>query len=481
MSSFGDKIIGGAIWTAFETWGRQIAVFVVFVLLAHQVGPEELGLAALAMVVPVVLGVPITHGLPDAIIQRAELLSIHLNSAFWFLVASGLFLFGFIWVGSGIVAYGFDQPALTELVEWSAAVVIFHSIAAIPGAYLRRNLEFRLLALRTLAGTVISGLLGIALAYQGYGAWALVWMNLAKAAIETAIIVIGSSWKPRLRFSLARVHDLSGFAVPLVIQSLWTFVNDEIPKVVIGAVLGPPAVGMYVFARRPLDLLSEALLNPVVAVTLPAVARFQSQPDKIDHFFNTAIRMAGLIGFPTFVGFAAVAPVAVPLIFGDQWTSGVLATQLLMIIGLQRVVDNVCAFSILALGHSRILLRLNIVYTALSLALIPASAAQGFEMAIAALVICNVSFVPIFLILVQKNAKIDVLRPLMILPRLALASALMFAGVTAWFQVLPSGLPPLVALAGGVALGACIYLSGILYLVRPDLLIARNLLLRMRN
>ncbi|TIP80191.1 MAG: lipopolysaccharide biosynthesis protein, partial [Mesorhizobium sp.] len=242
------------------------------------------------------------------------------------------------------------------------------------------------------------------------GMWSLVWMQVAKAAVETAVILLGSSWRPRLRYSHARCRDLFGFAGPLIGQSLWTFVNEEMPKVILGSFLGPYAVGVYALARRPLDLLSEAFLGPLTAVTMPAVARVQSDPAKIDAFFNTSIRVAAIAGFPAFLGFAAIAPVAVPFIFGQQWVSGVVAVQILMLLGLQRTVDSICALTILALGHSGLILKLNISYTVLAVILLTAAVQIDLETTMAALLACNLLLLPVFLILVHRIARVDVLK-----------------------------------------------------------------------
>lgn len=480
MTSIGRKIISGAAWTAVETWGRQAAMFAVFVILARHLGPEAFGLTALAMVAPIILAVPVTKGIPEALIQRAEIEPLHLDSAFWLLSVTGVLLSALIWMFSGVIAAAFGQPLLEDLVRWTSAIVAIQALAAVPTAVLKRQLHFRLFATRTLLGTAAGGTLGIAMAIAGFGMWSLVWMQLAKATVETTVILLGSSWRPRLRYSYARCRDLFGFAGPIVGQSLWNFVNDEMPKVILGTFLGPYAVGIYTLARKPLELLVEVFLGPLMAVTMPALARLQDEPEKIDRFFNTTVRVAGIAGFPAFIGFAAIAPVAVPFIFGQQWTSGIVAVQILMLLGLQRTIDSLCGFTILALGHSGLILKLNMAYTALGMILLTAAAQISLETAIAALVACNLVLLPVFLFLVQRIAHIDVLKPLAIFPRLAIAAGLMFAAVTAWIVGSPAA-PQEIVIAGGIAVGAAVYIAAAIVLVRPDLLNARDVLLRLRE
>src|SRR4051794_6764103 len=118
MTSIGKKIIGGAAWTAAETWGRQAAIFAVFVVLARHLGPEAFGFVALAMVAPAIFAMPVTTGIPDALVQRAEIEPIHLDSAFWLLAATGAVFSVLIWTFAGMIAAAFHQPLLEDLVRW---------------------------------------------------------------------------------------------------------------------------------------------------------------------------------------------------------------------------------------------------------------------------------------------------------------------------------------------------------------------------
>jgi O-antigen/teichoic acid export membrane protein len=481
VTSIGTKIVNGAAWTAVETWGRQVAMFAVFVVLARHLGPEAFGLAALSLVVPFILAVPVTIGIPEALIREEEIEPIHFDSAFWLLAATGALISAFIWMSAGVIAGAFGQPLLEDLVRWSSVIVIMQALGSVPAAVLKRRLEFRLFALRTIVGTLAGGSLGIAMALAGFGEWSMIWMQVAKVAVETTVLLVGSSWRPRLAFSYASVRGLLGFAGPLIVQTFWTSMNEEIPKLVLGASLGPHAVGIYTVARRPLDLLVQIFLSPLTALTLPTVARLQGQTDKIDRFFDTTVRLAALVGFSAFIGFAAIAPVAVPLIFGQQWAGGVVAVQILMLLGLQRTIDIICSFTILALGHSILILKVNMAYSVIAVILLAAAAQIGVEMTMVALVASNLILLPIFLFYAKRVARIDVLRPLDIFPRLAFAAALMFWAVSGWLGSAPSHVSQEILLVSAMILGAAVYCAALFMLVRPDLLNARDLVLRLRS
>ncbi|WP_181705391.1 lipopolysaccharide biosynthesis protein [Chthonobacter rhizosphaerae] len=478
MSPMRTRLLTGVTWVAVETWGRHAALLVVFIILARHLGPETFGLAALAMVAPLVLAVPVSRGLPDALIQRKGLDPLHLDSAFWCLVGLGAAMSALILIFAERIALGFDEPGLTPFIGWAGVTVTLNALSAVPAAVLKRELHFRVFAVRTLCGTAVGGVVGIGLAIAGYGVWSVVLMQIAKASAETVVILGASAWRPRLRFSAFHLGQLVPFSGPLVVQAFWHQINDEIPKVVIGGGLGPVAVGTYALARRPLDLITEAVVGPLMAVTMPAVARVQSEPGKIDVFFNTVVRVAGIAGFPAYVGFAAVAPLAVPLVFGSEWTMAVPAVQILMLLGLQRTVDAICSFCLLALGHSALILKLNVVYSVVTVGLLAVAVRFGLEAALAALVLSNLLLLPVFLFLVRRIAGIDVTRPLVIFPRLALAVSVMFAAVTGWLRMMPVSDAPWLSLASAIAAGAAVYGVMIVLLIRPDLLDAGDLLIR---
>jgi O-antigen/teichoic acid export membrane protein len=477
----GARIVRGAAWSAAEIWGRHVFSFVIVIVLARQLSAEEFGLAALAMVAPLIFAVAVTNGVPDALVQRPELEPIHLDSAFWLLTSVGLSLTLLIALAATPIARALDEPRLVELIRCTSVLVFLQSIGSVPSAVLRRNLDFRLFALRTTVGTAAGGTLGILLALTGHGVWSLVFMQVARVAVESAILIGLGNWRPRLRFSLAGCRDLSGFALPLVVQSLWNLVNDELPKVILGLSIGTHAVGLFAFARRPLEFLTQCFLGPAIAITMPAVSRLQSEPERINDFFLKATRIAALVGFPVFVGFAAVAPEAVPLVFGEQWVDAVVPVQLLMLLGLVRILDSLCGLSLLAIGHSRLLLKMNVLYTGFVLLVVPAATLLGVNVVVAGVVACNLALLPIFFVLAKRLAGIDALQAMASFPRLALCCALMVGTIEVFRQLAPADAPTLLWIVGEVAVGAVAFAAAAALLLPGDLRLAAAIAARLRR
>lgn len=479
-TAIGSQIARGAAWSAAESWGRHVFTFAIVVILARQLGAEEFGLAALAMIAPIVLSVPVTSGVPEALIQRPHLEPEHLDSAFWLLASLGMTISTLIWLAATPIAWALDEPRLPELVRWASVIVVLQSLSSVPGAVLKRRLDFRLFAIRTTIGTAVGGTIGIALAMSGYGVWSLIFMQICKVAVEAVVLLGWGAWRPRLRFSFNRCRDLFGFAGPLMVQSMWNFVNDELPKAIVAVSVGTQAVGLLAFARRPLEFLTQCFLGPVTAVTLPAISRLQAEPDKINGFYAKAVRLGALVGFPVFIGFAAVAPEAVPLVFGAQWAEAVPAIQLMMLLGLVRIVDSTSGLSLLALGHSRLLLKMNMLYTVLVVLALPVAARFGLEAAVAGLVLCNLALLPIFIYYAKRVGGIKVRPALATFPRLAICAALMVAAIEAFRGAAPADVSAFLILAGEIALGGATFTAAAALLLPGELRSASAILLRLR-
>ena len=222
----------------------------------------------------------------------------------------------------------------------------------------------------------------------------------------------------------------------------------------------------------------QALLSPLTNIALPTISRLRERPEKVDEFFDTGVRIAGLVGFPVFVGFAAIAPDAVPFIFGAHWASAVLPVQILMLLGLLRTVDGLCGLTLVALGHSKLVLLLSIVYTVLLLITLPIGASMQLEGALTAQLLCSLLLVPIFLSVSQRVAKLDVLAPLKFFPRLATSSGVLYMAVTGWRLCLPAATPHALAVGSAILIGGAVYGVMGLILMRPELFRAVDMLTR---
>jgi O-antigen/teichoic acid export membrane protein len=481
MASMGQKIVSGAIWTASMSWIGQAANFAIFVVLAHLLGPEAFGLAALAMLPALIFSSPMINAVPDALIQRPEVEPLHLDSFFWFNAAAGTLISALIFLFARPLSALFGQPILVALIHWTSITVAIQSLAVVPNALLLRRLDFRLYAIRNVVGIIAGGILGISMAIGGLGVWSLVGFQITKVVVSTAVLLLTANWRPRLRYSHPHCRELLSFAAPVVGQSFLSMANDELPGAAIGYFLGPQAVGVYTFARRPFSTLWDVFLGPLLTMTVPTIARLRDDPEKINRFFDVAGRLAALISLSVYIGFAAIAPVAVPFIFGSQWTGAILAVQLISLLALVRVIDTLCLWTILGLGHAGLMLKLSAMLTALGIVPVIFAAQFSVEAAILVVLCCYLAMVPVVLVATRRIARVDVLRPLRIVPKGVIAAALMFGAVTFAQGQLGEVQSKALVIAVEIVIGALVYGLIALALMRKDLRVALDTILKLRR
>jgi O-antigen/teichoic acid export membrane protein len=296
---------------------------------------------------------------------------------------------------------------------------------------------------------------------------------------ETLVLIVASDWRPQGRYSHAYCRDLIGFAFPVIGSSFWSILNDELPKSALGAFLGPAAVGIYALARRPLELLTSSLINPMAGVAMPSVSRMQADVEAVNGFYDRSVRIAALIGFPAFMGLAAIAPEVVPMVLGPEWIASVPAVQIIMLLGLVRTIDSILAGVALGFGQSALLLYMNIAYTVLIGVLLVIAAQISVEATMLAIVLCNVLLLPAMLYFTRRLTGVDVLRPLASFPLIGLCTAVMVGAVTGWRDLMAGSLPLWALVASAIAVGVAAYAAAAAIVLRRDLMNARDVVARM--
>lgn len=480
MKSLSSKIVSSVFWAGIESGGRQFALLLVFILLSRYLGPEALGLAALSMSLPFFLSLPLQQGIPDALMQGKHIEIIHFDSAFWLITGIGALSSLAIFLLAGPFAAFMGIPELKALVEWTSLIVVIRAIAIVPTAYLKKQLEFRVFALRGLVGTLAGGSVGIFMAAAGYGIWSLIGLQLAKSVAETLLLLSRGGWLPRLRFDYSRCKELFGFSFRLSGTTLLYLVSDEMPKIALGFFADPAAVGIYALARRILEFLTEFFFRPLLSVVVPAVSRMQDDVEKLGEFHHQAIFAASLVGLPACIGFASVAPLAVPYVFGQHWDVAVVSAQLIMLLGIQRITD-INSLIIFTLGHTALTLKMMAGYVLIETLALLFAARHGAEATIIAIGGVSLLFFPIVLHYLQRVSGIDITRSLRIVPRLALAALVMAASVRALETLLAPVLPGLAVLGLSIVVGAIVYGLGLYLLLLGELQAVRQLIGRLRE
>lgn len=333
------KAIKGIFWSAVQNWGSQAGSLLVFFVLARLLNPEAFGLVALANVFLVFMQIFLNQGFAQVLIQRQKLEPEHLNTAFWINLGIGAVLTLAVVIAAPGIADLFQQPQLAPILRGFSPLFLITGFGNIQQALLERNLAFRAIAVRWLAGTVLGGVVGVAMAFYGAGVWSLVSQQVVHELVGTIVLWRASTWRPGHTVSWRHFQDLFNFGISIVGFNVLSFFSLHADDFLIGYFLGPVALGYYSIAYRILGVMTQLLVNAGTKVALPTFSRLQDNPEQLRQAFYTATQLTSLIAFPAFLGVVVLAPELIPLIFGAQWLPSIAVLQILALVGLVRAVS----------------------------------------------------------------------------------------------------------------------------------------------
>lgn len=348
--SIKEKAVKGVVWSAIQSWGSQAGSLIVFFVLARLLDPEAFGFVALANVFLAFMQIFLNQGFAQVIVQRKDLEPEHLDTAFWTNLTIGVLLTITGVSSAGLVANVFNQPQLTPILQGFSVLCLITSFGSIQQALLERNLEFKAIALRWLAGTVIGGLVGVGMAVYGFGVWSLVGQQLAQDLVGTIVLWSLSDWRPGLKVSFKHFQHLFSFGISLIGFNFLGFLNTRTDDFLIGYFLGTVALGYYSIAYRILGVLTQLLVTTSTQVALPTFSRLQEDLELFRKAFYTATQLTSLIAFPIFFGVVVLAPELIILLFGEQWRPSILVLQILCFAGILRTINFFKSSVFIALG-----------------------------------------------------------------------------------------------------------------------------------
>jgi PST family polysaccharide transporter len=345
-----EKAVKGAVWSAIQNWGSQAGSLIVFFVLARLLAPQAFGLVALANIFIAFMQVFLDQGFTQALIQRRELEPEHLDTAFWTNLAIGSLLAVFSFIAADFVAGLFEQPQLAPIVRCFSLLFFINSFSGVQQALLERKFAFRAIAVRTVLATFISGVVGIVMAYSGFGVWSLVSQQLVFGLVATLVLWGASDWRPGFKFSTRHFRHLFSFGISILGFNFLSFFNTRADDFLIGYFLGPVALGYYSVAYRVLTIMTQVLVNTSSQVTLPTFSRLQEDLERFRSAFYAATRLTSAIAFPIFLGVAALAPELVAIVFGKQWMPSAPILQILAFAGIFRSVTFFKGSVFMAMG-----------------------------------------------------------------------------------------------------------------------------------
>jgi O-antigen/teichoic acid export membrane protein len=349
--SLQQKAIRGIIWSALQNWGSLAGSLLVFFVLARLLPAEALGLVAIAQVAVAFFQVFLQRSFTEFLIQCKSLQDAHLNTAFWLNLGISILLMTIVWMIAPGVSTSFHQPQLAPILLGFSVLLPMMALSQIQQVLLERQLNFKAIALRQLAGTWAGGVVGVGMALTGWGVWSLVAQQLVQEGIGTIVLWRSSSWRPRFQVSRSHGRELWDFGIPLLGFNFINFLNTRSDDLLIGYFLGTAALGYYSIAYRILGVMQQLLVQTSKQVALPIFARLQENLVEFRQAFYQATYWTSLVAFPIFLAVVVLAPELVLILFGAQWAPAIPVLQVLAIAGIFQSVSFFKSSVFVAMGR----------------------------------------------------------------------------------------------------------------------------------
>ena len=469
----------GTFWGTVERATTQGISFIVVLLLARLLGPSNYGLVTLAATIALLGQTLLGETFSQALIQTKTLEPQHNDSIFWLLFVAGVASTGLVLIGADWLAALFGEAALGAILRALSPLLLLTALQAVPTALFKRELNFRALAAASAGGTVLGGVVGVGLAFAGFGPWSLVANLLVQNTVVTAGIWRQSPFRPSLSYSYRHLRELWAYGQYTFLLRIAAFTANQSPRLLVGYLFGPAALGVFGLGLRICDVMLQLLVLPAANVTIPVIAKVRHDPKRLERAILSATQLTGLITVPAFVGLALIAPIGVPLAFGQQWTQSVLIIQGISIAGVVGA-SGLLYLSILGgLGRPDLNLSYTLVSALLSLTLL-FTAPWGITAATFAYLARAYIMAPILPLIVARLTGISGGAQFRIyLPILSAAGimALCIEGLMATLNgaVTPLSLVTISCLAGAASYGLALFIFA-----RPTLLLGVSLLGHLR-
>ncbi len=372
------KVIKNFLWRAAESGLGQVVSFVVAIILARLLDPEAYGVIALATVFMSILQVFVDSGLGSALVQKKDADEVDFSSVFYFNFLVCIVLYVMMFAAAPAIAAFYGDPIYTPLVRVMSLALIASGFKNIQQAYVSRQMIFRRFFFSTLGGTIASAVLGVAMAYAGFGVWALAAQYLCNTVIDTLILWITVPWRPRKLFSWKRLGGLLSYGWKLLLSSLLDTGYTNLRNLVIGKVYSSSDLAYYDQANKyPQAVAVSVIGNSISSVLLPTMSSVQDDVEHVKKMTRRSITFSLYIAAPAMLGLAACAEPLVRLVLTDKWLPCVPYLRIFCVNYMFWPINAANQNAIKALGRSDLFLRLEVIKKLIGFALLIVSMGFG--------------------------------------------------------------------------------------------------------
>lgn len=356
-----EKTVSGLFWRFAERCGAKGVELIVSIVLARLLSPDVYGVVAMVTVFITLSQVFVDSGMGNALIQKKDSDDLDFSTVFYFNIALCLTIYSIVFLMAPYIAQFYANESLTWVLRILAITIILSALKNVQQSYVSKHMLFKKFFFSTLIGTIVAACVGIILAYNGAGVWALVAQQIVNVFIDTLVLWITVKWRPKLLFSISRLKTLFSYGWKLLLSSLINTFYNNMRQLVIGKVYSSSDLAYYNRGRQFPNLIVTNINSSIDSVLLPAMASEQDDIGKVKNITRRAIKTSGYIMWPMMIGLAVLANPITCLLLTDKWAMSIPYLRIFCIIFAFEPIQTANLNAIKALGRSDLFLKLEII------------------------------------------------------------------------------------------------------------------------
>lgn len=329
--SLKNKTVKGVAWSSIDNVTQYGVSFVVSIVLARLLSPDDYGLIGIIAIFTAVCSTFIYAGFGTALIRKKDATDEDYNTVFLVNLVTSLFLYAVIYLCSPLIADFFKREELIVLTRVSALGMIIGALALVQQTILTKRIDFKTQTKITFIASIVSGAVGIVMALIGFGVWALVYQGLISGIVRTMLLWIYNKWIPNLRFSNKSFQELFGFGWKLMVSGLLDTVWKQLYQVVVGKFYNPATLGQYTRAKGFSELFSSNLTSVIQRVTYPVLSTIQDEKERMVVAYRKIIKFSMFISSITMFALGAVSEPLIYCLIGPKWHEAAIYLPLICI------------------------------------------------------------------------------------------------------------------------------------------------------
>lgn len=353
------SVFSGLFWKFSERLSAQGVSFIVSIILARILMPEDYGIVAMVNIFITIADVFVVSGFSTALIQNKDADETDFSTILYCSLFVSVLIYFVLFTSAPFIAGFYGLPILVSVIRVFGLRMPLAAYNSVQHAYVSRHMLFKKFFYSTLVGTIASGAVGIAMAYRGFGVWALIGQYFTNSVIDIVVLSFTIDWRPKWMFSASSAKKLMGYGWKILMADLVGTIYQQLRAFIIGKVYSSADLAYYNRGKKFPDLITTNVDGTISSVLFPAMSNYSDNKEQLKIIVSKAVKLSSYIMFPLMIGMAAVSKPVILILLTEKWAEAIPYMQIMCIAGAINSVTNTNLQAMKAMGRSDVVLKLE--------------------------------------------------------------------------------------------------------------------------